>query len=439
MEYFVGTIVNPQPDRTVTITERGVLGVNDGKIRSVGKFDPRDPKYASAEVTDFGRRGILPANVDGHVHMPQNTMRGRHGHRDLMDWLKYETFPTETGFTPVEARRKAPEFFRQLIDNGTTTAAVYVTSNQESTHEAFVAAEKSGVRVVMGMVLMDREAPDALLVGASQAIGQHKELVEKWDGKDGRLKVAVTPRFAIATTDELLALSGQVAEQYDSPIQTHISESRGELDAIRQLFGPNRTYAQIYDNAHLLGPRTILAHAIYPTDEEFDLIESRGAGIVHCPTSNLFLNSGIMPMGRVIDRIPLALGSDVGGGWTLNMREVMRTAITSQDGLHQVGLNHGVDTGARPDLDAATVLHMATRGGARVLGMEDIVGAFEKDMDADFVVFDPAKIDSALETDPVIYEPEKLLNSYVFEGDKHALPAVYIRGVQRGGTTYQAA
>ncbi len=315
---------------------------------------------------------LLPGFVDLHVHLPQFDTMGRFG-TTLMEWLDRFIFPEERRFAEAEvARDMSRRFFAALRASGTTTAMVFSSVHRDSTHIAFEEAERSGLRIIMGKVHMDRHVPADLCEDLASARRDAEELIERWHRKTDRLWYALTPRFAPACSEEMLSLCGDLARTRDDLyIQTHVNESPEEISIVRALFPDAPHYTAVYDRAALLGPRTVLAHNIHPTDEELDLCERRHCAVAHCPDSNLFLGSGRFPWERYDGRdIRIGLGSDVGAGTALDLFTSMRS------------MSHVQGRSLHPFLPFYT----ATLGGARALGLEDRIGSLEVGKEADVLI-----------------------------------------------------
>lgn len=387
----------------------GALVVDDGKVAAVGPLasPPRD-----ARVIELPGRLLVPGFVDAHVHIPQIDIIGVSS-QSLLDWLNDHVFPSEQACAdPDVARDRARRSFRAMLAAGTTACAAYSSSHTRATEIAFEEAERAGVRAIIGKVLMDRAAPAPLLQPASEALADTAALIERWSGAaGGRLQVAVTPRFALSCSPELLRGAGALARRFGCPIQTHLAENRGEVTAVQHAFPMHRDYTAVYEDAGLVGERTLLAHCIHLADDELDRLALAGATAVHCPDSNFYLRSGRFPLQRGRDRgVSMALGSDVGAGTCYSIIEAMRLGSYTQE--------HGADP--------RFLFYLATLGGARSLGWQDQIGNFAPGKQADFVVIDAAALAPAAPADP-----RTLLSCLIHRGQRADIEAVYIGGVQR--------
>jgi guanine deaminase len=391
----------------------GFLAVDDeGRIAGVGAW-----KDAPAgEVIDLSSRIITPGFIDTHLHAPQIEMIGSYGGH-LLEWLNRYTFPTERKFAdPVHARRVARAFYDELLRHGTLTALIFSTVHATATDIFFEEAEARGFRGIIGKAMMDRNAPEYLLdASARQSYDDCRALLEKWHGR-GLLRYAITPRFAPTSTPEQLELAGQLKREFpDAWVHTHISENRNEVQWVQELF-PEAEYADVYDHYGLLGERTVLAHGVWLTPEELELIATRRSRISHCPNSNLFLGSGLFPLHRVLDAgVIVGLGSDIGAGTTPSLFNAMADAYKVQ----QV---QGVS------LSPFHLWYLATLGGARALTLDAETGSLEPGKSADFLVLDLSATPLLALRTGHADSAEDLLAGLIFMGDDRAVEQSFIAG-----------
>ena len=386
---------------------------DDGRFAAVGdwKDAPRD-----AEVVNLGSHALItPGFFDTHLHAPQIEMIGSYG-GDLLEWLNRYTFPTERQFAdPAHASRIAQLFFDELLHHGTLCALIFSTIHAQATDIFFAEAERRGFRAIIGKTMMDRNAPEFLLESARDSYDQSKALLEKWH-KRGLLRYAITPRFAPTSTPELLEAAGTLKREFpDAYVHTHISENTREVLWVQELF-PVAEYADVYDRYGLLDQRSVLAHGVWLTDEELDLLATRGSRIAHCPNSNLFLGSGLFKLHHVLESgVVVGLGSDIGAGTSPSI-------IAAMSDAYKVQQVQGVS------LTPFELWYLGTLGGAKALSLDDETGSLEPGKSADFLVLDlDAKPLLALRTARAT-SIEDLLAALIFVGDDRAVRTAVIAG-----------
>ncbi|MDY1015716.1 guanine deaminase [Pseudomonas coleopterorum] len=355
----------------------GVLVVEDGRISALGAASEVLPTLADdVEVTHYPDALITPGFIDTHIHFPQTGMVGSYGEQ-LLDWLNEYTFPCEGQFADkAHADGVAQIFLKELLRNGTTTALVFGSVHPESVDALFEAAQALDLRLIAGKVMMDRNAPDYLTDTAQSSYAQSKALIERWHGK-GRLHYAVTPRFAPTSSEVQLTLAGQLLREYpDVYLQTHLSENLQEIEWVKALFPERSNYLDVYDHYQLLGERSVLAHGVHLCDAECQRLAETGSAIAFCPTSNLFLGSGLFNLPQAERfKVNVGLGTDVGAGTSFSL-------------LHTLNEAYKVMQLQGEKLNPFKSLYLATLGGARALRLEDRVGTLQPGTDADFVVLD---------------------------------------------------
>lgn len=356
--------------------EDGVLVIENGLVAQVGHAADLLPTLMGVEVTEYQDSLITPGFIDTHVHYPQTGMIASYGEQ-LLDWLNTYTFPTEQQFADkAHAADVAGIFLKELLRNGTTTALVFGTVHKQSVDAFFEAAERLNLRMIAGKVLMDRNAPDYLTDTAESGYADSKELIERWHGK-GRLHYAVTPRFAPTSTPEQLTLAGKLLGEYpDLYMHTHLSENRKEIEWVKALFPERKGYLDVYDHYKLIGPRAVFAHGVHLCDEECQRLAETGSAVAFCPTSNLFLGSGLFDLQKLEQHgVRVGLGTDVGAGTSFSQLQSLNEA-------YKVMQLQG------KKLDPFKSLYLATLGGANALYLDDKLGNFANGKDADFVVLD---------------------------------------------------
>jgi guanine deaminase len=402
--------------RSYASWDDGYLAVDDdGRIAGVGDF--AENPHRDAEVIALGEGALItPGLVDTHLHAPQLEMIGSYGGH-LLEWLNRYTFPTERKFENREhAERVARAFFDELLRNGTLCALVFSTIHHDATDIFFAEAERRGFRGIIGKTMMDRNAPDYLLEkNPRDSYDQSRALLTKWH-KRGLLRYAITPRFAPTSTPELLEAAGALKREFpDAYVHTHISENRAEVEWVHQLF-PEAEYADVYDRYGLLDEKSVLAHGVWLTEEELDLLSRRKSRISHCPNSNLFLGSGLFRLHHTLRAgVVVGLGSDIGAGTNPSLFSVMADAYKVQ----QV---QGVS------LSPFQLWYLGTLGGARALTLDGETGSLERGKSADFLVVD-------LHATPLLSmrtsraeSLEDLLAGLIFMGDDRAVKQSFIAG-----------
>ncbi len=357
----------------------GLLLLNGGVIVWFGSWQQGEallpPGFA---VTEYRDKPIVPGFIDTHIHYPQTEIIGAYGDQ-LLDWLNNYTFPTESRYgCEQHADAMSAFFLRELLSNGTTTALVFGSVHPQSVDALFSQAQTLNMRLIAGKVMMDRHAPQALLETPEQSYRDTRELIERWHGK-GRLGYAITPRFAPTSTPALLAQVQRLREEFpDVWLQTHLSENPQEVAWVKSLFPQSQSYLDVYHRYGMTGGKSVFAHCLHLEEQEWDCLCETRSAIAFCPTSNLFLGSGLFDLQQAWrKRVKLGIGTDVGAGTSFNMLRTLGEA-------YKVGqLQHY-------RLSAVEAFYHATLGGARALSLDDKIGNFDVGKEADFVVLDPA-------------------------------------------------
>src|SRR5438093_3769012 len=393
-----GRVLTPLAAGGVADHPDGVVEIGaDGRIAWVGdaatwaqQTSPGSSGGAGAPIEPIDLRPlvVLPGMVDLHAHLPQLPNAGLGFGLDLLTWLERYTFPLERRFDDAEAAaRLAPAAFRAFAAAGTTTVLAYGAVFKASMDGAFRAAEAHGIRAILGKVMMDRVTYDETIEPSTileRSLRESEELIATWHGADaGRLGYAVTPRFAISCSADMLRESAALAAQTGAWWQTHVSEDPGEIAEVGRLFPEARDYVDVYDRAGGLGRRTVLAHGVHLSDRELARLVETGTRIAHCPASNLFLASGVMPLARYLAAgLMVGLGSDVAAGPELSIFSAMRVGAYTQNALRVVAGD------GRPALGPLDWLRMGSLEGARALGLEDRIGSLEAGKEADLIAGD---------------------------------------------------
>jgi guanine deaminase len=385
-------ILTPTDGGATAFHGDGIVEVDAaGRIAWVGAAGVRPEAGNGKEagpMIDIRPLVVMPGLVDLHAHLPQLPNAGLGAGLDLLTWLERYIFPLERRFDDAAAARElAPAAFRTLASVGTTTVLAYGAVFAASMEGAFQAAEAHGIRAILGKVMMDRITYDETIDRSTildRSVRESAELIERWHGADGgRLGYAVTPRFAISCTAELLRESAALAARTGAWWQTHVSEDPGEIAEVGRLFPEALDYVDVYDRAGGLGRRTVLAHAVHLSDRELGRLVESGTRVAHCPASNLFLASGIMPLARFLEAgLGVGLGTDVAGGPDPSLFSVMRVGAYAQNARRiLVGDRH-------PVLSPLDWIRLGTLDGARALGLGDRIGSLEPGKEADLIAID---------------------------------------------------
>jgi guanine deaminase len=359
---------------------------------------------------------ILPGFIDPHIHFPQTQVIASYG-AQLLEWLEKYTFVEEQKFAdPIHAARNAEFFLDELARNGTTTACAYCSAYPASTEALFTAADRRGVGMIAGTAIMDRNGPPGLLAPAPNAIAASRDLIERWHGK-GRQRYAVTPRFAITSTDAQLAAAGALLAEFPTVMmQTHLDENANEIATVKRLFPNDPSYAAVYARFGLLGMRSLLGHCIHLDDSEVALLRDTKSVAVFCPTSNLFIGSGLFDHDRLAAAgVRIALATDVGGGTSYSM---LRTAAEAYKVMQLRGQN----------LPALAAFDLITRGNAAALGLDGEIGTIATGAFADLVVLDARATPAMAHRMEVSRGLEDELFVLMTMGDDRAVRQTYIAG-----------
>jgi guanine deaminase len=398
---------------------RGAVAVgDDGTILWAGPQSLLPQGFQQAETDDFGEMIVMPGFIDAHIHFPQYRMLAAPG-KDLLDWLTRFTFPEESRYADATYAKAAAELFlARLFQHGTTSALAFCSVHKTCAEALFAAADAHGMALITGKTMMDRNAIPAVEDTPETGAREIVELYETWHGK-GRLRYAVTPRFAITSSDAQLKVSGELLAALPGALmQTHLSESPGEIAFVKELFPRAKDYTDVYDHFGLLGERSLFAHGIHLSDRECARLSESGSTVMHCPTSNTFLGSGLMSMPwlRKAERpVHLGVATDVGGGTSYSMLATLGEAYKVQ-----------MLAGYKPT--AHELFAMATRGNAERLKISHEAGALEHGKFADLVVLDPKATPVLASRQEVSTSLEDVLFSLMILGDDRAVKATYVKG-----------
>lgn len=399
-----------------TLRRQGAVLVENGRISAVDEAETLRAAHPRAEVISYGEDLICAGFVDAHVHYPQTAIIASWGLR-LIDWLNTYTFPEEARFRdPAYAAEIAGRYLDLTAAHGTTTLASFCTIHPESVEALFAEAQARGQCVVAGKTCMDRNAPDDLRDSAQSAHDDSKALLQRWHGQD-RLRYAITPRFTpTSTPEQLTALGALWAEHPDCLMQTHLSEQTDEIAWVRSLHPEARDYLDTYEAHGLLGARGLYGHAIHLEPREIDRLAETGAALVHCPTSNTFIGSGLFNTAAMKTRgLCVGLASDTGGGSSFSMLRTMAAA-------YEIGQLTGTP------LHAAQLIWLATQGSARALHLDDEIGNLAPGCAADLVVLDLASTPAIVQRHSRAEDLWEALFPTLMMGDDRAIRATWING-----------
>ncbi len=422
LDFVDDPFFSPESD-CVRFIQDGLLVLDNGRIRELGEYEQLKNRYLDIPITSYPGMLIMPGFIDTHIHYPQTEMIAAYGEQ-LLQWLTKYTFPTEGKFKDKDYAKKVAAFFlNELLKNGTTTALVFAAVYPESAEAFFEEAYARNLRMIAGKVMMDRNAPDFLLDTPESSYTETKELIEKWH-KKGRLGYAVTPRFSITSTNAQLKLAGKLLKEYpDVYMHTHLSENVDEVAWVKELFPECSGYLDTYDQAGLVGERSIFAHGVQLTDDEFKRLSEAKSAIAFCPTSNLFLGSGLFKLEQAKSAeypVKVGLGTDVGAGTSFSILQTANEA-------YKVAQLRGQKA------TSFQSLYLATLGGAKALELQDHIGSFDVGKEADFIVLDlrATPIMSFRNPEPnptTIEELADAVFSLMIMGDDRAIHATYIMG-----------
>lgn len=403
----------------------GLMVVNkeSGRIVDIGRYSDLSNNWDSSNnLVHFKDRLIMPGFIDTHVHYPQYKVIASYG-ASLIEWLDKYTFVEEQKFSDNDyADQIANLFLDELIKNGTTTVMTFCTSYKQSVDAFFNASEKRNLRMVAGKVMMDRNAPEELCDNSEDSYKDSKSLIEKWHNK-GRLRYAVTPRFALTSSKSQLEQASRLLNEFPDMdgtkgvlLQTHLNENDEEIERVKELFPESKNYFGVYDDFGITGRNSVFGHCIHNTDEEYQKMADTGSKVALCPTSNLFLGSGLFELEKLESYgIDVSLASDVGGGDSFSMFQVMNEA-------YKVCRMNDFN------LDPVKAFYLTTLGAAKVLNMDDCIGNFEAEKEADFIVIDLNATEIISQKNKISSNIKDTLFNLMTLGDDRLIDEVYIMG-----------
>jgi guanine deaminase len=404
--------------RAYSLIDNGAVLVSGGLIEAVGEAPDIIARAPAGALVDDQKGCLITSGfIDAHVHYPQTQVIGSYG-KQLLDWLANYTFVEEQKFAdPAHCARVADFFLDELIRSGTTTAMVYCTVHPESVDAFFAAAQARAMRMIAGKVMMDRDTPEGLRDTAERGYDESKALIERWRGR-GRLDYAITPRFAVTSTEAQLDAAGALAREFpDCYVQTHANENKAEIARVAALFPEAQSYIDVYARAGLTGPRSVFGHCIHLQESEVAALAESRSVAAFCPTSNLFLGSGLFDQARLSQAgVRIALATDVGGGTSYSM---LRTAAEGYKVLQLNGQSW-------PALDA---FYRLTLGNARALSLDHRIGSIEAGNEADLIALDPRATPAlAHRTETAGDNLEIELFALLTLGDDRAVRQTYVAG-----------
>mgnify|MGYP001220633877 FL=1 len=410
---------DPRVQGGVVAYDDGAVVVDgEGRIEWSGAFSKMPKEFANYVIDQFSDKIIVPGFIDAHVHFPQQRMLAAPA-KDLLDWLNRFAYIEEARYSDSDfAATAADRFLSTLISHGTTSALAFSSVHKGAADCLFQAADKRGMCLITGKTMMDRNAPNSVLDTVETGARDSADLIAKWH-QTGRMRYAITVRFAVTSTDAQLQAAGELYRDYpDCLMHTHISESVGEIEFVKQLFPWSKDYTDVYDRFNLLGANSIFAHGIHLSERECQSLHDSGSMVVHCPTSNNFLGSGLFDIdhlrapGRPVN---VGVATDVAGGTSYSMLQTLGEA-------YKVAILKG------RTLTAYDGFYLATLGNARGLGMESDIGSLERGAYADLVVLDPVATDILAARNELSETLEDTLFALMMLGDDRAVHAVFIKG-----------
>jgi guanine deaminase len=413
--------------------EDGVLLVGaDGKVKAIGPAAQVLANNQQVTVVDYSGKLIMPGFIDSHVHYPQTEMIASFG-QQLLEWLDTYTFPTERQFADkIYAKNIAKVFLNELARNGTTTALVFGTVHPQSVDALFEEAQTRNMRLIAGKVMMDRNAPDYLLDTAATSYADSKALIQRWHNK-GRALYAVTPRFAPTSTPAQLTQAARLLQEFpDVYMHTHLSENKGEIAWVQELFPASNGYLDVYNSHGLSRKRSVYAHGVHLRDDEFASLAQTQSSVAFCPTSNLFLGSGLFDLQKAeAYGVRVGLGTDVGAGTSFSALVTMNEAYK----VTQMHKAYAEDPDQHRPLTSLKAFYLATLGAAKALDLDNKIGSFKVGNEADFIVVNPNATDlMRLRMQRATTIEDKLFALQTL-GDDRAVEKTYLMGKKITVTT----
>ncbi|KAF2075595.1 hypothetical protein CYY_003100 [Polysphondylium violaceum] len=436
LKIFKGTVIHSLKIDHVEILPNSLLGVNgnNGKIEFLksnindfeGELLSLEKDYQidkNQDIVDLGNKFIIPGFIDTHAHAPQYHNAGTGTDLPLLKWLEKYTFPVESRFKDLEfAKNVYSKVVDRMLKNGTTTVCYYATLHLPASKLLADIVGQRGQRAFIGKVCMDRHSPDHYVESTADSIKDTREFVDTILAAGNPLvQPIVTPRFAPSCTDELMTQLGQLAQEKNTMIQSHLSENLDEVAWVKSLYPTLPSYTHVYKHFNLLNNKTIMAHAIHLSDSEISLIKQCEAGISHCPTSNFTLSSGCLDTRKILEAgVKLGLGTDVSGGFHPSILYVIKDAIKSSN-------HHHFNNAQYKPLSFEEAFYLATVGGSQVCGLQDTIGNFLVGKEFDAQIIDPYVANGPFD----VFEADSLkdiFQKFIFLGDDRNVSDVYVKG-----------
>lgn len=422
---FLDFVQNPyvDNDNAIHFESDGLIVIEDGKIKACGPWSTLKHQFDTVKITQYtDKHLIIPGFIDLHCHYPQATMVGSWGNT-LLDWLNDYTFPAELKFSnPDYARDIAKQWVNICIDNGITTPVSFCTVHPASVDAFFEATQVHNMCAIGGKVMMDRNAPAGLLDTPQSAYDDSQDLIQKWHNKD-RLHYAITPRFAGTSTEQQLeACQALWKSRDDLYLQSHISENIDEISWTKNLFPKSSDYLNVYEQYELLGPRAIYAHGVHLTNSELQRFRESQSVLAHCPSSNLFLGSGMLDIAKILENhVRFGIGTDIGAG-------------TSYSPFHTLNAMYQTARSCGAQLTPTQAIWSMTSGAAQALTLGNTIGHIRNEFDADFIVLDSEATPALALRMSQCSSFKELLGAYCTLGDDRTIAATYIAGKNQKNT-----
>ncbi len=415
MKIIKGNIIFTETSKEFKVIENGYIILKNGIIENI--VDKLGEEYKNLEIIDYGNKLIIPGFIDMHLHAPQFANRGLGLDKELLPWLETYTFPEESKFSDDEYARKIySRFVHELWKNGTTSSIIFATIHKDSTNILMNLLNDAGLAAYVGKVNMDRNSPDYLIEKTEDSLVDTEEWICEHTNVDSIVKPIITPRFVPSCSSELMRGLGELAEKYNLPVQSHLSENRGEIEWVKELHPNSKNYADVYNEYKLFGQTpTVMAHCVFNDEDEITLMAENKIFVAHSPISNFNLSSGIAPVRKYLNaNVNVGFATDVSGGHSLSMKDVIVSAIQSSK-MRWVYLDDSEDSISLPE-----AFYLSTKSSGAFFGK---VGSFENGYDFDALIIDDENI-SSIDANTVVERLEK----FIYIGDDRNIFERYVKG-----------